>query len=85
MALSYYERKARLPFGAVSHVAHEAGCALSKVSAVLSGKVRDRDVEMRLARYMKHEGRKVSVTAAFGPAAHRLPRLARAPRAAVAA
>jgi hypothetical protein len=77
MALSYYERKARLPFGAVSHVSREAGCALSKVSAVLSGKVRDRDVEMRLARYMKHEGRRVSVTAAFGPAAHRLPRLSR--------
>jgi hypothetical protein len=73
MAMTYYERKALLPHGAVSRVAEDAGCAPSKVSAVLSGRVRDRDVEARLSRLMrKADGSPVSVVEAFGPPARKL-------------
>lgn len=75
MALSYFERKARLPHGAVSRVAEEVACAVSKVSDVLTGHTRDRDVETRLAKLMRTEaGERVSVTEAFGPAARKLHR-----------
>lgn len=70
-------RKAHLPYGAVSRVALDAGCAISKVSAVLSGKARDREVEAQLARLMRTDaGARVSVTDAFGPRARCLPRRA---------
>lgn len=74
MTLTYYERKARLPHGAMSRVAEEEGCAISKVSDVVAGRVRDRSVETRLARIMRDPGTgaRVSVTEAFGPPARKL-------------
>lgn len=81
MPLSYFERKALLPHGAVSRVAEELGCAVAKVSLVLGGHARDRDVETHLARLMRYPETgnresytRVSVTEAFGPAARKLHR-----------
>lgn len=76
MALTYYERKARLPHGAVSRVAEEEGCVASKVSYVLAGRVRDRAVEARLARLMRdpESGARVTVADAFGPPARNVHR-----------
>ena len=78
MALTYYERKARLPHGAVSQVAKELGCAVSKVSDVLSeSPVRDRLIETRLAQLMRDPvtNKKVTVTEAFGAPARTLRRV----------
>lgn len=61
--LTYFERKARLPFGAVSRVAEKTGCAVSNVTAVLKGAHRNREIETELSRLMRP---KTSVTAAFG-------------------
>lgn len=68
MTLTYFERKACLPHGAVSRVAEEAGCAISKVSANLSGTAFDRGIQTKLASLMVDPatGKAVSVEKAFG-------------------
>jgi hypothetical protein len=68
MPLTYFERKACLPHGAVSRVAEEEGCAISKVSANLSGTAFDRAIQTKLAALMiDTEGKPVTVDMAFGP------------------
>lgn len=75
MPLTYFERKALLPHGAVSRVSERVGCVVSKVSDVLRGYTRDREVETRLAELMRTPaGERVSVTDAFGPAVRKLHR-----------
>lgn len=76
MPLTYFERKACLPHGAVSRVMEDVGCAQSKVSDVLRGSTRDRNVEARLARLMRDPdtGKRVAVVDAFGPPARSLRR-----------
>ena len=73
MPLTYYERKARLPFGAVSRVAEQHGCEVSHVSNVLSGRSRNRQIEQLLAALMRDPGtnKRVSVLVAFGAPAGR--------------
>lgn len=51
--LTYYERKARLPFGAVSRIAEQTGRSNGWVSLVLKGAYRDREIERALARLMR--------------------------------
>jgi hypothetical protein len=72
--LTYFERKARLPFGAVSKVADELDkMSVSNVTAVLKGAHRNRVVEVALAQLMRP---KTSVTEAFGePGPERLRRV----------
>ena len=86
MALSYYERKARLPFGAVSRVAEAHGCAVGYVSNVLSGRKRNREIELKLAALMRdpETGRALSVSAAFGKPAPVSMRATRAMKAVLA-
>lgn len=76
MALTYYERKERLPHGAVSRVAEELGRPVSTVSRVLAGTLRDREVETRLAQLMREPttAQRVSVNEAFGSPARTLRR-----------
>ncbi len=62
--LTYFERKARLPFGAVSRIATEVGRSNSWVSLVLKGAYRDRAIERALARLMRPA---TGVAEAFGP------------------
>lgn len=69
MALTYYERKARLPYGAVTRVAEELQHPVSSVSRVLAGVIRNRTIETALAKLMRvpETGAHVSVSDAFGP------------------
>jgi len=62
--LTYYERKARLPHGAVTAVHEETGFSLSTVSEVLQGKHRNRSIEIALAALMQPP---TPVVKAFGP------------------
>lgn len=62
--MTYYDRKARLPHGAVSAIAKDAGCAVSLVSMVLRGTRRNLGVEARLAAAMRP---RVTPAYAFGP------------------
>jgi hypothetical protein len=61
--LTYFERKSRLPFGAVTRVANEQDTVVSNVTAVLKGAHRNRPVEKALAALMRP---KTTVTEAFG-------------------
>lgn len=76
MPLTYFERKARLPHGAVSIVAVEQGRGADKISLVLSGKMRNRAIETRLASLMRDPdtGKHVTVSEAFGPPSRSLRR-----------
>lgn len=75
MALSYHERKALLPHGAVSRIAEKHRCAVSKVSDVLGGTARDREIENDLAKLMRTaDGGRVTANDAFGPAVKKLHR-----------
>ena len=62
--LTYYERKGRLPFGAITRTAERCGVAVSNVTAVLKGAHRNRRIEIALASMMKP---RTAVAAAFGP------------------
>ena len=77
MALTYWERKEYLPYGALTHVAREVPCTMAMASRVLSGKSRNRRIERLIARRMKDPltGMGVSVETAFGPE-YRKPTLA---------
>jgi len=76
MPLTYYERKARLPFGAVLRVAEKCSAPASTVSRVLADKLRNRAIESALAALMRDPatGRRVTVSEAFGPPARTLRR-----------
>jgi hypothetical protein len=80
MTLTYYERKACLPHGAVKHVAdllrtRRGSCANSTVSETLQCGG-DREIEMELARLMRDPitNARVTVHEAFGPPARKLHR-----------
>ena len=62
--LSYYERKARLPFGAITRTAERCGVGVSTVTAVCKGVHRNRRVELALAAVMTP---RTPVGVAFGP------------------
>lgn len=62
--LTYFERKERLPHGALTEVKEKVGCALSTVTHVLRGIHRNRAIELELARRMVP---RTSVREAFGP------------------
>ena len=76
MALSYYERKARLKHGVLKDIAKDAGCSVGQASRVLSGARRDRRIERLIARRLRDPvtGAGVSVAEAFGEE-HRKPTL----------
>lgn len=76
MALTYYQRKERLPFGAGLRVAEELGVSAVTVSKVVRGLLRHRAVEIKLARLMRdpETHKPVSVTEAFGPASRSMRR-----------
>ena len=63
MVLSYYERKARLPWGGQRTVADAAGCSEAYVSMVMKGIKRDRRIERHLAALMRP---RTGVAQAFG-------------------
>lgn len=53
MALSKWERKARLGFGAVTEIAEAMQLSKGHVSQVVSGNRRDRKVEVVVARRLR--------------------------------
>jgi hypothetical protein len=70
--LTYFERKARLPFGASSGVAQKYGVAPSTITAIMKGINRNRELEKALAALMRP---RTTVTEAFGePGPERLAR-----------
>ena len=76
MALTYWERKEYLPYGALTQVARAVPCTMAMASRVLSGKSRNRRIECLIARRLKDDltGKRFSVVAAFG-AEYRKPTL----------
>ncbi len=63
MALTKWERKAKLRYGAVTSIARRCRRSKGHVSSVISGPRRDAVVEREVARRMK-----LPVVAVFGPA-----------------
>ncbi len=60
MPISRFERKEKLGHGGVSEIARRTGLGVSTVSMVLNGHIRNRKIEVAIARKLR-----VKVTDAF--------------------